>query len=184
MLKSHLFAGALALAFTGPASAQTMPFACPTPGTQISFDSGLTVVSRGQDGHDCKMDTIGGKPFKVRALMFANPSADGGDMTAFIDALKPERLWPLEVGKKIETTYHSGGKSWNYILSVAKYDKREGPGGTLFDCFVIEMNEQGPEGFRSLQRWWISTVEKYMIQWDASNSNGKANRAVVTEIKH
>ncbi len=180
----------LALAFVGllvaanAASAQTMAFACPAPGTKITFDSGVVVVSRGQDGMDCRMDTVGGKPFKIRGLLVANPSADGGDMTAFIDALRPERLWPLEIGKKVEATYRSGGKSWNYILSVAGHQKFAGPNGALFDCFVVEMNEQGPEGFRSVTRWRISPLEKYWIQYDLSNSNGKANRAVVTEIRH
>lgn len=161
-----------------------MTFACPATGTKISFDSDVVVTSQGQDGMDCKMDMAGGKPFKIRGLLFANPSADGGDMTAFINALKPERLWPLEVGKKIEASYSVAGKSWNYILSVAKYEKRMGPGDALFDSFVVEMNEQGPNGFRSVSRWWISPVEKYMIRFDASNSAGKANRAVVTAIKH
>ena len=36
-------------------------------------------------------------------------------MSAFINALKPERLWPLEVGKKIEARYSAGGQTWNYI---------------------------------------------------------------------
>ena len=56
-------------------------------------------------------------------------------------------------------------------------------GDALLDCFIVETNEQGPDGFRSLSRWWISPVEKYMIRFDASNSDGKANRAVVTSIK-
>ena len=147
-----LAALSLGLILAVPASAQTMPFACPTPGTKISFDNDVVVVAKGQDGMDCAMDMEGGKPFKIRGLLFANPSTDGGDMTAFISALKPERLWPLEVGKKIEATYGSGSKSWHYILAVTTYEKRMGPGDALFDCFVIEMNEQGPDGFRSVSR--------------------------------
>ncbi len=175
-------AGAALFALAGPASAQTMQFACPEPGTKITYDSGVVVVSRGQDGMDCNMDTEGGKPFKVRGLLLANPSADGADMSAFVNALRPERLWPLEVGKKIEAEYKAGGKGWTYILTVAKYEKRTGPGDALIDTFLIEMNEQGPDGFRSLSRWWISPVEKFAIRFDASNSAGKANRAVVTSI--
>jgi hypothetical protein len=160
-----------------------MEFGCPAPGTTITFDSDTRVVARGQEGMDCLMDTVGGKSFRMRALLFANPSADGGDMTAFINALKPERLWPLSVGKKIEANYSVGGKNWHYILTVPTFEKRAGPGGALVDSFLIEMNEQGPDGFRSLSRWWISPAEKYMIRFDASNSAGKANRAVVTTIK-
>ena len=88
----------------GLASAQTMEFACPAPGTTFVFDSGANIVARGQEGMDCKMEIVGGKPFKVRALLFDNPSADGSDKSAFIEALKPERLWPLAVGKKIEAS--------------------------------------------------------------------------------
>ena len=94
---------ALALtAFAGAASAQTMEFACPAPGTTFVFDSGANIVARGQEGMDCKMEIVGGKPFKVRGLLFDNPAADGSDKSAFIEALKPERLWPLAIGKKIE----------------------------------------------------------------------------------
>ena len=46
------------------------------------------------------------------------------------------------------------------------------------------MNEVGNTGQRSISRWWISPVEKYVIRFDSSDSNGRANRAVVTSIKH
>ncbi len=177
-------AGLLALAIAGPASAQTMQFACPEPGTKITYDSKVVVISRGQDGMDCKMDTVGGSPFKVRGLLIANPSADGGDVTAFVNAIRPERLWPLEVGKKIEAEYKANGKGWTYILSVASHQKFTGPDGAQVDCFVVEMNEQGPDGFRSVTRWRISPLEKYWIQYDTSNSAGKASRAVVTSFSH
>ena len=165
------------------ASAQIMAFGCPDPGTTFVFDNGDNIVARGRDGMDCAMEIVGGAPFKVRALLIANPSPDGGNTAAFIAALRPERLWPLEVGKKIEATYHVGGRTWKYILSVARFERRMGPGDALFDAFVVEMNEQGDKGERSISRWWISPVEKYALRFDASNSNGTANRAVVTSIK-
>ncbi|MFI5000903.1 MAG: hypothetical protein ACHQK9_13570, partial [Reyranellales bacterium] len=71
-----------------------------------------------------------------------------------------------------------------YILTVVRYEKRSGPGDALVDTFVVEMNEQGDDGFRSISRWWISPVENYLIRFDASNSNGKSNRAVVTSVAH
>jgi hypothetical protein len=170
--------------FAGPALGQTMEFGCPSSGTTISFDSGTRIVSRGQEGMDCKMESPDGKAFKMRGLLISNVSPDGHDNSAFIDALKLERLWPLKVGNKIEATYNVGGKTWTYIISVVRQEKKAGPGGALFDTFLVEMNEQGDGGFRSLSRWWISPAEKYFIQFDASNSNGTSNRAVVTEIKH
>jgi hypothetical protein len=173
-----------ASSFAAAASAQTMEFGCPNPGTTFVFDSGVNIVARGRDGMDCTMEVAGGAPFKIRALLFANPAPDGSDTSAFIAALKPERLWPLEIGKKIEATYHAGGKSWTYILSVVRYEKRMGPGDALFDAFVIEMNEQGDKDQRSVSRWWVSPVEKYVLRFDWSNSTGGANRAVVTEVKH
>jgi hypothetical protein len=175
---------ALALvAFASPAVAQTMEFGCPDAGTTFTFDSGVNIVARGQSGMDCTMDVVGGKPFKVRGLLIANPSPDGGDTSSFIAALRPERLWPLKVGNKIEASYSVGGRSWTYILAVARYEKRLGPGDALFDTFVIEMNEVGSEGQRSVSRWWIAPVEKYVIRFDSSDSNGRANRAIVTTIK-
>jgi hypothetical protein len=184
MLLRFLSLALVVTGFAGTASAQTMQFACPTPGTTFTFDSGTNIVARGQDGMDCSMEIIGGKPFKVRGLLFANPSPDGSDTSAFIAALKPERLWPLEIGKKIEATYSVGGRSWTYILTVVRREKRMGPGDALFDAFVIEMNEQGDKGQRSVSRWWVSPVEKYVLRFDWSDSNGGANRAVVTSVKH
>ena len=170
-------------AVASPASGQTMEFGCPNPGTTFTYDSGVNVVARGQDGMDCKMEIVGGAPFKVRGLLIANPSPDGADTAAFIAALRPERLWPLKVGNKIEAKYSSGGSSWNYVLSVASYQKRMGPGDALFDTFVVEMNEQGADGQRSISRYWVSPVEKYVIRFDSSDSTGRANRAIVTAIK-
>jgi hypothetical protein len=184
-MRASGLAVALALAaFASPASGQTMEFGCPNPGTTFTYDSGTNVVARGQDGMDCKMEIVSVAPFKVRALLIANPSPDGADTSAFIAALRPERLWPLKVGNTIEASYSTGGRSWTYVLSVARYEKRMGPGDALFDTFVVEMNEQGADGQRSISRYWVSPVEKYVIRFDSSDSSGRANRAIVTAIKH
>jgi hypothetical protein len=166
------------------AAAQTMDFACPEPGTTFTYDSGTKVVAKGRDGMDCTMEIVGGKPYRLRALLFDNPSPDGADLTGFIDALKPERLWPLAVGKKIEAHYSAGGGSWDYILTVARYEKRTGPGDALIDTFLIEMQEQGGKGERAISRWWISPADKFAIRYDFSNGAGKANRAIVTTVTH
>ena len=47
------------------ASAQTMDFACPDPGTTFTYDSGTKVVARGRDGMDCNMEIVGGKPLQA-----------------------------------------------------------------------------------------------------------------------
>ena len=177
------FAAALAaLLSSATAHAQTMDFACPDPGTTFTYDSGTKVVAKGRDGMDCTMEIAGGKPYKLRALLFDNPSPDGRDMSAFINALKPERLWPLNVGKKIEARYSAGGQTWNYILTVVRYEKRTGPGDAMIDTFVIEMQETGAGGHRAISRWWISPADKYAIRFDYSDGSGKANRAVVTSV--
>jgi hypothetical protein len=164
------------------AAAQTMDFACPDPGTTFTYDSGIKVVAKGRDGMDCTMEIVGGKPYKLRALLFDNPAPDGSDVTSFIDALRPERLWPLSVGKKIDARYSAGGRSWDYILTVVRYEKREGPGDALIDTFLIEMQEQGDKGDRAVSRWWISPADKFAIRYDFSNGAGKANRALVTSV--
>jgi hypothetical protein len=171
-----------ALILPAAATAQTMDFACPDPGTTFTYDSGTKEVAKGRDGMDCTMEIVGGKPFKLRALLFSNPSPDGRDMSAFINALKPERLWPLEVGKKIEARYSAGGQTWNYILTVVRYERRTGPGDAMIDTFLIEMQEQGGNGHRAVSRWWISPADKYAIRFDFSDGTGKANRAVVTSV--
>jgi hypothetical protein len=180
MLRSAAFVLAALLPFT--VAAQTMDFACPDPGTTFTYDSGTKVVAKGRNGMDCTMEIAGGKPYRLRALLFDNPSPDGRDMSAFIDALKPERLWPLDVGKKIEARYSAGGQTWNYILTVVRYEKRTGPGDAMIDTFLIEMQEQGAGGHRAVSRWWISPADKYAIRFDYSDSTGKANRAVVTSV--
>ncbi|MDI1283704.1 MAG: hypothetical protein PSV46_04850 [Reyranella sp.] len=169
-------------ALSGVASAQTMAFACPDPGTTFTYDSGVKVIARGRDGMDCTLDRVGGKPFKLRALLFDNPSAEGNDTTAYIAALRPARLWPLEVGKKIEASYKVGGGTWTYVLAVARYERRTGPSDKMIDTFLIEMNEHGDKGQRSLSRWWVSPTDKFAIRYDFSDGAGKANRAVVTEV--
>lgn len=178
------FAAALAVALlsSATANAQTMDFACPEPGTTFTYDSGTKVVAKGRDGMDCTMEIVGGKPYKLRALLFDNPSPDGRNMSAFIDALKPERLWPLEVGKKIEARYSAGGQTWHYVLTVVRHEKRSGPGDAMIDTFLIEMQEQGAGGHRAVSRWWISPADKYAIRFDFSDGTGKANRAVVTSV--
>jgi len=164
------------------AAAQTMDFACPDPGTIFTYDSGTKVVAKGRDGMACSMEIVGGKPYKLAALLFDNPAPNGSDMTAFIAALRPDRLWPLQVGKKIEADYSAGGRRWHYILSVARTEKREGPGGAVVDTFVVEMNEQGDKGGRGISRWWIAPAYKYAIRFDFSDGEGKANRALVTSV--
>ena len=145
-MKLRSAAVVLAALLPSAVAAQTMDFACPDPGTTFTYDSGTKVVAKGRDGMDCTMEIAGGKPYKLRALLFDNPSPDGRDMSAFIDALKPERLWPLDVGKKIEARYSAGGQTWNYILTVVRYEKRSGPGEAMIDTFLIEMQEQGAGG--------------------------------------
>jgi len=172
----------LAALLPSAVAAQTMDFACPAPGTTFTYDSGTKVVAKGHDGMDCTMEIVGGKPYKLRALLFDNPSPDGADTTAYINALKPERLWPLAVGKKIEADFSSGGKTWHYILRVVEAEKRTGPGDAMIDTFLIEMQEQGSDGQRALSRWWISPADKYAIRFDFSDGTGKANRAVVTSV--
>ena len=118
----------------------------------------------------------------VAALVLGVSAATAQDPVAFINALRPERLWPLAVGKKIEADYSAGGRSWHYILSVAAHEKRTGPGDAMIDTFLVEMHEQGPGGQRSVSRWWISPADKFAIRYDFSDGTGKANRAVVTSV--
>jgi hypothetical protein len=177
------FAAVLAaLLLPAMAQAQTMDFRCPEPGTTFAYDSGTKVVAKGRVGFDCLMEIAGGQPYKLSALLFDNPSPDGKDMSAFIAALRPERLWPLQVGNKIEADYSAGGRSWHYVLGVARYEKRQGPGDTLADTFLVEMNEQGDKSERGISRWWIAPAYRYAIRFDYSDGAGHANRALVTYV--
>jgi len=181
-MKMPVAACLAALLPSAAAFAQTMDFACPTPGTTFIYDSGTKVVVKGREGWDCLMENVGGKPYKLRALLFDNPAAGGKDMTAFIMALRPERLFPLEVGKKVDADYSAGGRSWHYVLSVARHEKREGPDGRLVDAILVEMNEQGDKNQRGISRWWIAPTYNYAIRFDFSDGAGTANRALVTSV--
>lgn len=182
MLRVLSFALGLA-ALSTAASAQTMEFGCPKPGTSFVFDNGTVMTARDQQGMDCVMQRDGGATIKVRALLFDNPGPGDKDSSAFIAAVKPERLWPLQLGKKIEASYSAGGRTWSYVLNVVRFEKHRGPDDTPFDAFVIEMNEQGDHGARSISRWYVSPVEKYALQFDWSDGTGKASRAFVQNIK-
>lgn len=174
-----------ALAVTAPVRAQPVEFACPAPGTTIEFDSGVKAVVRGKEGSDCLMDNVGGQPFRMRGLLMANPGPDGSDTTALIASVRPERLWPLEVGKRIEARHSSDKGSWNYILTVARTQQIEGPGGALQDTYLIEMTEAATSGpYRSVSRWWISPKFNYLLRFDFSDSDGRSNRALVTKISN
>jgi hypothetical protein len=180
LLRAALLLAALLLPVA--VSAQTMDFGCPDPGTTFTYDSGTKVTAKGRDGWDCLMENLDGKPYRLHALLFDNPSPDGKDMSAFVAALKPERLFPLQVGKKVEADYSAGGRSWHYILSVVRHEKRAGPGDRLVDTFVVEMNEQGDQNDRAVSRWWIAPAYKYAIRFDFSDGAGHANRALVTSV--
>lgn len=173
---------ALLLPIVATAQSETLEFACPEPGTTFTYDSGLKVTARGRDGFDCLMETAEGKPYRLRALLFDNPSTGGADVSAFIAALRPERLWPLQPGKKIEADYSAGGSRWHYVLSVPGTERRTGPGDKLVDTFLVEMNEQGPGGQRSVSRWWIAPADRFAIRYDYNDGAGKANRALVTTV--
>ncbi|MBN9536857.1 MAG: hypothetical protein BGN99_14440 [Alphaproteobacteria bacterium 65-37] len=185
-MKRRALSAGLAALLLSPlaATAQTMEFACPDPGTTFTYDSGVKVVARGREGMTCLMERVGGGSFKLSALLFDNPSPDGADMSAYIAALRPDRLWPLQVGKKIEAHYSVGGNSWAYVLTVVRYERRTGPADKMIDTFLIEMTEQGSKGQRSVSRWWISPADKFAIRYDFSDGAGKANRAVVTSVTH
>ncbi len=184
MLQRFLTALAI-LAFASPAMAQSMDFACPAPDTTITFDSGIKAVARGKEGGDCLMETVGAKPFRMRGLLMANPGPDGSDTTALLADLRLERLFPLTVGKRIEAKHSNAKGSWDYILTVARTQPLQIPGGALHDTFVVEMTEQATSGpYRSISRWWISPKANYLLRYDFSDSNNRSNRALVTEISN
>lgn len=179
----RLLVAVITVAFT--ISAHAMDFNCPAPGTTIEFDSGVKVIARGKEGGDCLMDNVGGKPFRMRGLMLANPGPDGTDTTAFVNAIRPERLFPLAVGKRIEARHDSSNGSWIYVVSVARSDLLQGAAGGAHETFVVEMTEQATNGpYRSIQRWWISPRFNYLLRYDFSDSNGRSNRALVTKVSN
>jgi len=183
MLLRLLVAATIAVAIAP--SAQAMDFNCPAPGTTIEFDSGVKVIARGMEDSDCLMDEVGGKPFRIRGLMLANPAADGSDTTAFVNAIRPERLFPLAAGKRIEARHSTSNGSWTYVMTVARTDMLQGAAGGPHETFVVEMTEQATSGpYRSIQRWWISPKHNYFLRYDFSDSNNRSNRALVTKVSN
>ena len=183
MLPRLLVATVIAAAFVPTADA--MDFNCPAPGTTIEFDSGVKVIARNKDGSDCLMDEVGGKPFRIRALMLANPAADGTDTTAFVNAIRPERLFPLTPGKRIEARHSNSNGSWTYVVTVARADLLQGAAGGAHETLLVEMTEQATNGpYRSIQRWWISPRHNYFLRYDFSDSNNRSNRALVIKISN
>ena len=78
------------------ASAQTMDFACPDPGTTFTYDSGTKVVARGRDGMDCTMEIVGRQALTSCARCCSTiPRPTAPTRRPSSTPLKPERLWPL-----------------------------------------------------------------------------------------
>ena len=163
------------------ASAQTMDFACPDPGTTFTFDSGTKVVARAREGMACNMDIVGGTPFKMRALLFANPAPDGADTSAFIAALRPNGCGHCRSARRSRRPTAAGGQNWDYILTVARYEKRTGPRRRP-DRHVPDRDERSRRQGRALDLALVDLTGRAntAIRFDYSDGGGRANRAVVT----
>ena len=119
--------------------------------------------------------------FRPQWDQYAYYAAVAGLVCVVVYTLSQWRDIVRSFGKR-EARYSAGGQTWNYILTVVRYEKRTGPGDAMIDTFLIEMQEQGGGGHRSVSRWWISPADKYAIRFDFSDGTGKANRAVVTSV--
>ena len=182
MTKSLAAVLTAALILPAAATAQTMDFACPDPGTTFTYDSGTKVVAQGPRRHGLQHGDRGRQALKLRALAVRQSLARRPRHVGLHRRVEAGALWPLEVGKKIEARYSAGGQTWNYILRWCATRSAPVPGDAMIDTFLIEMLEQGAGGHRAVSRWWISPADKYAIRFDYSDGNGKANRAVVTSV--
>ena len=149
-----------------------MDFACPDPGTTFTFDSGLKVVARGHEGKRLP----DGYRWR-RAVHASRPCCSPIPRpTAATRRPSSPRSGPSACGRSKSARGSrratAPAAKLDYILTVARYEKRTGPGDALIDTFLIEMNEAGHKGYRSISRWWISPEVKYLIRFDSSDSNG------------
>ncbi len=128
------------------------------------------------------MEIVGGKPYKLRALLFDNPAPDGATCRPSSPPSNPSGCGRSKSARRSRRATERGPK-WHYILTVVRYEKRTGPGDAMIDTFVIEMTSRA-QGRARVSRWWISPADKFAIRYDFSDGAGKANRALVTSVTH
>lgn len=161
-----------------PARAEnSMPGACPKPGTVLATSLNTTLIAVSASGLTCNMRVKGtGAEFSMIGLLLRRdekrtPADDG------IAAVSS--LWPLEAGKSAKYQLHSSTDSshWDEQYSVGPKQSVTTQAGT-FQAFPVTQEESGSthgaatNGFRGTYTYYIAPELGYVVKFSFSMTGG------------
>ena len=113
-------------AAAAPRFGDSVPFACPEPGTVLEFKSGAKLVFAAAEGVYCPYESGGRRQLATAFGIYDRDSAK-----------EVARLWPLKLGKQITFLRLSGQASYRERYRVARRVSVTVRAGT-FDAFLID----------------------------------------------
>jgi hypothetical protein len=174
---------------TGAATAQDSPVKCPKPGATFQYSDGSSATWTGPEGNYCKYKYTGRAPnnhVSTTAWFAPTMTASLEQAQSYAKQLKPEQLWPLEVGKKVVGRYDGAGAqgqgSWQNTITVKGYEKVTTKAGTL-DAFVVTKVEEGLSNkYRSTKVWYAPELA-VTVKFTFSTSSGTNLSGELVSIK-
>lgn len=148
---------------------------------QFRFDVGVTVfpstggilTTEGVDGVD--LITTDARHHRViHPGAFFEPNGD----TKY-DRRAVERLWPLEVGKRVRFVETAGSQRWVDVIDVARVETVTVPAGD-FRAFVVERSVQSmAPGPRSVvtYKYWYAPDAGAIVKFEVADGTGKPRAA-------
>lgn len=169
---------------------QTANFKCPPAGTTVEYSETSVTKWLGAEANFCRVESKNRRGEVTTSDWYAPTATRGSNQSgAWVDQMKPSRLWPLTVGKKISARYTgantlgSGTGVWDFTISVDGYEKVTTPAGT-FDAFVVTNKQESLSGnFKSTWRNWYAPEAGVTVKFEYSNNQGSSSKGDAISIK-
>lgn len=189
-MQTMLMVGAVALAWSTTAVAQTASFKCPPAGTLVEYSDGswtkwgegqsqyCRLTNRLQNGNETVWDWYA--PTALRRT---------DQTTAWIEQVKPSSLWPLSVGKKLAARYNGPGIQGNIsivsdiAISVDAYERVTTNAG-VFDAFVLTHRQDAISGsYKSTGKQWYAPDPGIIVKFEYADNTGAARKGEAVSVK-
>lgn len=163
---------------------------CPASPVTVKFDNGATVTWIGQEGNACVRELRLSSGDTTRQLWYAPGfTMAANTSSAFVDQLKPSKLWPLKVGETLTGRFDGPGLdpsfmgSWVYKVTVDDYKKFFTHAGD-FDVFVVTREEESIGGtFKSKLREWYAPSLGVSVRTAYGDNDGVSGVQEAVSIK-